>query len=48
MEEETGETGGKDGVTNQEVPVDPLSLDPVERGKVCASVELLCGMLVED
>jgi len=48
MEEETSETSGNDGVTDQEVPVDPLSFDPVERGKVGTSVELLCGMLVEN
>ena len=48
MEEETSETSGNDGVTDQEVPVDPLSFDPVEGGKVGTSVELLCRMLVEN
>ena len=48
MKEETSKTGGNDGVTDQEVPVRPLPLDPVERGKVGISVELLCGILVED
>ena len=48
MEEETSETSGNDGVTDQEVPVDPLPLDPIERGKVRAGIELLCGMFVED
>jgi len=48
MEEETGKTGSDDGVTDQEVPADPLSLEPIERGKVCASVELLCGIFVEN
>lgn len=48
MKEETSKTSGDDGVTDQEVPVDPLSLDPLKRGKVGTSVELLCGMLVEN
>jgi len=48
MEEEASKTGGDDGVTDQEVPVDPLSLGPVERGEVSASVELLCGIFVEN
>lgn len=48
MEEETGETGGDDGVTDQEVPVDPLPLDPIESGKVCTSVKLLSGIFMED
>jgi len=48
MKEETSKTSGNDGVTDQEVPVDPLSLDPLERGKVSTSVELVCGMLVEN
>ena len=29
MEEETGKSGGNDRVTDQEVPADPLSLDPI-------------------
>ena len=48
VEKETSKTRGDDGVTDQEVPVGPLPFDPAERGKVCASVELLCGILVED
>jgi len=48
VEKETSKTRGDDGVTDQEVPVGPLPLDPAERGKVGASVELLCGILVED
>ena len=48
MEEETGEPCGYDGVTDQEVPVNPLPLDPVESGKVCASVKLVSGMFVEN
>jgi hypothetical protein len=48
MEEETGKSGGNDRVTDQEVPADPLSLDPIERGKVGAGVKLLGGILVED
>jgi len=48
MEEETSKAGGNDGVTDQQVPVNPLSLDPVERGKVGASVQLLCGIFVEN
>jgi hypothetical protein len=48
VEEETRKASGDDGVTDQEVPVHPLPLDPTERGKVCASVELLGGMLVEN
>lgn len=47
MEEETSKTGGDDGVADQEVPTDPLPLDPVKRGEVGGSVELLCGILVE-
>jgi len=48
VKKETSKTRGDDGVADQEVPVGPLSLDPAERGKVGASVEFLCGMLVED
>ena len=48
MEKETSKARGNDGVADQEVPIGPLPLDPVERGKVGASVELLCGMFVED
>jgi len=48
VEKETSKTRGNDGVADQQVPVGPLPLDPAERGKVGASVELLCGMLVED
>jgi len=33
VKEETGKAGGDDGVTDHEVPVHPLLLDPVERGK---------------
>ena len=48
VKEETGKTGGNDGVTNHEVPVHPLPLDPVERGKVRVSVKLLSGIFMED
>ena len=48
MEEEASKTGGNDGVTDQEVPVDPLPLDPAEGGKVGTSVEFLCRIFVED
>ena len=48
MEEETSEAGGDDGVTDQEVPVYPLPLDPAESGKVCASVKLLGGIFVKN
>ena len=48
MEKETSKTRGDDGVTDQEVPVGPLPLDPAERGKVGASVEFLRGILMED
>ena len=48
VEKETGKTRGDDGVTDQEVPASPLPLNPAERCKVGASVELLCGVLVED
>lgn len=48
MEEETSEAGGDDGVTDQEVPVYPLSLDPIESGKVRANVELLSRVFVKN
>ena len=48
MEEETSKTSGDDGVTDHKVPIGPLPLDPVERGKVGTSIELLRGIFVED
>lgn len=48
MEEETSKSSGNDRVTDHKVPIGPLPLDPVERGKVSASIELLCRIFVED
>jgi hypothetical protein len=48
VKKETGKTGGNDGVTDHEVPVHPLPLGPVKRGKVGVSVKLLSGIFMED
>lgn len=40
MKKEAHETGGNNGIANPNVPSSPLLLEPVERRKVSAMVEL--------
>lgn len=44
MKKETHETSCNNGVANPNVPSSPLLFEPVERRKVGALVELLCGV----
>lgn len=44
MKKETHETSGNNRIANPNIPSSPLLLEPIERRKIGAQVELLCGV----